>query len=703
MQQMALFFFRMLLMSLLLSLGSAALHAQETPEPPPPPQVALVPYRCDFERGSNSALIHAVLMGSDGRPIPTANYAPVIAPISTGIPVPAEFVSTAIVPERPPLQLTLVLDLTDTVPLEQIINAVSNHLAPRLNPLDEVALLTFSSELSPRTQFYTDKIRLVNEHMLDLEVKGGDNRLYDALQESISEMPFNSDTRQVVLVVTDSNRRDTQQVSLETLSADALSARVQVYGIAFYTQDRPDEAELRTLSNRTGGYTWIYAERPNTRASIEAAVSGYLEDFVRALNSEILIRVDLRGQTPDITGRVSFTVAVDPANEAPVSAQVSCPVQQLNHSITFAGSLDNTIISQPVTIEVAPASDLDASLTKVVFFVNNEIVPNTNGTIFTFNTPDYQPGVYHVGAELRDIFEERLATTATTIRLVAQQQLDLSIVGENTGGLSGAVQFLAARSPDVQLPAANFTIAQADNPLVTYPLSGSPVPFQNDGRATLSVSDINTLVRGYWPDAANGERFLVRASVPSIGGDPDLAFSNELSIDLVFPAAAGAPVQLSEARISEAVPIGIAASLLVLNVLIFRTIGRTRIWRIIHTPDHHDLSPQLMALTVRREGLRQSFPLTKKTIKIGRGQSNDINLGDNPNISREHGVIMWRRGAWYYSNRKPLARTRINGKWRRGYIFHKLEIVTEMEIANSLLIFHSNAQQDFSDLVKTNL
>jgi pSer/pThr/pTyr-binding forkhead associated (FHA) protein len=124
---------------------------------------------------------------------------------------------------------------------------------------------------------------------------------------------------------------------------------------------------------------------------------------------------------------------------------------------------------------------------------------------------------------------------------------------------------------------------------------------------------------------------------------------------------------------------------------------------MINNPDHHELSPQVMTVTVHRGDTRRPHTLTKKTVFIGRGSSNDINLGDDPNISRQHGVIMWRRRAWYYSNRKGQVSARINGRRYKGLILYKLEPVTEIEIGATLLLFHSSAQQDVSDFIKTNL
>ena len=175
---------------------------EETPLPNPTP--AFVAYQCVFQAASNSIQIQAVLTGSDGRPVPQGNYTVSVTPSGTTAPLAPEQVSYAPVSERPPLQMVIVLDITDTVPITNIVSSISGHLAGQLNPQDEAALITFSEEISPATQFYSDKNRLINEHMTDLLTLEGDNRLYDAMIEAMGAFPFNSQSRKIVLVVTDS-------------------------------------------------------------------------------------------------------------------------------------------------------------------------------------------------------------------------------------------------------------------------------------------------------------------------------------------------------------------------------------------------------------------------------------------------------------------------------------------------------------------
>lgn len=698
-----LFSFRRLAVLLLwvfaLSLFAAPAAAQDAP-PVPNPAAAFVAYQCNFQAASNSAEIRATLMGSDGRPIPPGNYSVTVTPTGSDQAVPAAQVSTAPVPERPPLQMVVVLDITDTVPIAQIVNAISGHLAPFLNPLDEVSLITFSEEISPATQFYTDKNRLINEHMTDLLTLEGDNRLYDAMIEAMSAFPFNSQARKVVLVLTDSGRRDIQQATDEAVIARAVRDSIQVYPIGFYSRDKTDNASLQTIANGTGGYAWLYTEVRNTRASIEAAVSDFLDDFVRTLNSEIIISVGLQGLSPDAAGRIAFDLSVQSANEATLTDQISCPYQVLTHSISFVDSFNEAApVTGKVDIGVTVQSDLGADATRIVFRLNNDVVQNSTSSLYTFDAANLFPGYYTVGAQLWDQANNTLASTATAIRLYAQQTLQLSLSVDDTEPLSGAVDVQVLGNPAFILPDAQINIAPVGNPAAVYLLGRAS--FGADGRATLEISDISAALQTLFPERAAEDRYQISAVVPGVSpADPPLATSNAIPVSVALPVVEAEPEPV---RVDHTVPIALSVGLLALNILLFRAVGRKRVGRVINFPDDVELSPQLMTITVHRDGVKQPHTLTKKTIYIGRGSSNDINLGDDPNISRQHGVVMWRKGEWYYSNRKAPVVTRINGKRYRGLKLYKLQPVTELEIGGATLIFHSNAQQDISDFIKTNL
>jgi von Willebrand factor type A domain-containing protein/FHA domain-containing protein len=679
-------------------LVSPAAAQDETPLPNP---AAFVAYQCNFQAATNSTDIHAVLMGSDGRPLAPSNYTLTVTPAGSDTPVPPNQVTTAIVPQRPPLQMVIVLDITDTVPITQIVNAISGHLAPQLDPQDQAALITFSEEISPVTQFYTDKNRLINEHMTDLLTLEGDNRLYDAMIEAMSAFPFNSQARKIVLVLTDSGRGQIQQATDDAVIARAQRDNIEVYPIGFYSRDNPDDASLQTIANGTGGYAWLNRDKRNTRASIETAVSGFLDDFVRTLNSEITVSVGLQGLSPDANGRIAFDLTAQSPNEAPLTEQISCPYQVLTHSINFVDSFNEAApVTGKVDIGVAVQSDLGADATRIIFRLNNDVIQNSASSIYTFDAANLFPGYYTIGAQLWDRDNNTLASTATAIRLYAQQTVQLSLSQDAAAPLSGAVDVQLLGNPNFILPDAQITLSPVGSPAQVLPLGTAS--FGADGRATLNIADIGTAAKALFPDLKPEDRYQFSAVVPGVSpADPPLATSNAIPVSIAAPVVQAATPEA--ARDDQRVPILIALALLALNILLFRWVGRKRVQRVINYPDDVELSPQLMTITVHRDGVKQPHTLTKKTVYVGRGSSNDINLGDDPNISRQHGVVMWRKGEWYYSNRKRPVMTRINGKRYRGLKLYKLKPVTELEIGGATLIFHSNAQQDISDFIKTNL
>ncbi len=702
----------------LLVLLPVTLAAQDSPR-----TGAFVAYQCTFQAETNTAQINAVLMGGDGLPIPTGTYQVAVGAGDTPQPVENTRVKIERLDERPPLQMILVLDITDTVPVTEIVNAISGHLFPDLNPQDKVALLTFSEEIAPLTQFYTDKARLVSDHMTDLLVLGGDNRLYDSLLEAVSSFPANSAGRKVVVTITDSGRRTLVQAADADIVKAANRDKIQLYPVGFYSRDRTDDAAMRALAQATGGFSWLYTEVPNSRASIGTAVSKFLDETVRTLNSEVLLTVNMQGQTPNSSGIVPLKIDINTNNDSSLSDTVNCPFQTLEHTITFSTEIDP---AQPITttvdIGVNVQSDLTAASTKVVFRVNDEVAQSGSSTTYTFNAAERYPGYYTIEAQLWDTNNATLATTETKLRLYAQQQLALRVVGDPTV-LSGSVQFEVSSNPAYALPAAQISVASVSNPAQVFKL-GDAV-FQQDGKATLQVDHIQGVIDQLYPNRLPTDAFEISAAVPgTTPSDPKLAFSSPMRVTLPVSEQQAAPAPTTDASAATPAPVpdfvpavveristindrwvapAAIIGLVALNLLLARMTRRRRILKLINTPDNYDLSAQLMNITLRRGDIKQSHTLSRKTVNVGRGSTNDINLGDDPNISRQHGVIMWRKEKWYYSNRKSETVTKINGKKYRGLVLVLLEPVTEIEIGQTLLVFHSNAQQDVSDFIKTNL
>jgi len=139
-----------ILIAAALAAVSVSLSVAQQPLLPP----ALVAYSCSFVRSANEVRIAAVLQGADARPL--TDSAIDLSAQQRGNPSPLE-VAFETVPDRPPLRLVIVLDLTDTVPLVELSAVIEQDLLENLLPEDEVALITFSEDIAPVTPFVADK------------------------------------------------------------------------------------------------------------------------------------------------------------------------------------------------------------------------------------------------------------------------------------------------------------------------------------------------------------------------------------------------------------------------------------------------------------------------------------------------------------------------------------------------------------------
>jgi hypothetical protein len=706
------------LLALMLLLGTGAVAQPTQPEQPP----ALLAYACTFDRGANRLNVQAVLQ-SDVPGAVLGDYALSVTPAGSATPLAERAMSWARTTPRPPLQMIVLFDITDTVPVTESAQAVIDGLLPNLQPEDQVALITFDENVSLPTPFFTDKAALADQFLRGIGVGRGDNRVYNAMLAAVNAFPFAGQTRRVVVLVGDSGRRADPQAPESEVGATAQQLKTQIYPVVFALRDNPDLPALLDISEASRGYTFVYGERNTTRQAVQTTVTTYLQQLARALDSEITLAIDPTGLLPNADGqiRLSITAEGEALGTARLTDDIVCPYQAPESAIRFVAPLPEAPITGAVEIGVIVETDLDPEATRVVFRVDDAVVQTSERLTYTFDAATVRPGVYTVRAELWDLQNNTLAQTPTVQRIVAQQRIGLGVgQGADANALSGAVEFLATTRSEFPLTQAVFTLALASDPANAQPFGQAA--FRADGTAVLAFDDIQAAVRRVLPQAAAGDVLILGASVPGIAaGDPPLAVADQpLRFAFSAPAATSPqPVPLSQLTpverlvvvvvtrsrnlIAETLPYWLAAAAIIANLILVMMARRARIRRLILTPDKIDLSPQLMTLTVLRDGVRQSHTLTKKTLMLGRGASNDINLGDDLDISRQHGVVMWRRGAWWYTSRRAGLVATIEGRKRRGLYLQRLEPVTEVRVGGAIVLFHSNAQQDLSEFIKTDL
>jgi hypothetical protein len=672
-------------------------------DPTRQPQAGFVAYECAFDPNSNSAQIRAALTDTNGASPALDGYTIAATDAQSQTPLPQTRVTVAPIAQREPTRIVMVLDTTDTIPAFEIVTAIGRDLVPQMNLEDQMALITFAQRVNPITQFFTDKNKLINQYMLDLRTTIGDNRMYDAVLEAVSAFEADDPGRHIVLMLTDSSPRGQEQTPLQNIIARANERNVQIFNIAFFTTDAPDVAGLVQLSNATQGYTWIYDGVARDRASVGEAVGELLVSFLGALNSEIMISVDLSGLEPNAADQIVFDLDVTLQDERPLNARIICPFRRLTHSIAVSNLGANTALAQPFDVQVTVQSDLDPAQTTTLFWLNNEVVQNSAATRYTIDPTTLAPGPHTLRTELRDRGDTILASTSD-ITFYAQRPIQLATSDGNTDQISGAVTFEARLTPAEGLQTVEFRIGQASNEGITLPLAGGSAPIEN-GVARLTVEDIQAQVSALFPDAQGALNVSAFITGPTADA-PLLAISNVLTFTLPPPAALPMvipPAPTFQIDLALLIPLAFALLFLLLNFAMVRRISWTRTQGLIKFQDRHDLSDRLMAVTVFKDGTQKTHTLTKKTMSVGRGGFNDINLGDSPNVSRQHGVVMWRNKQWYYTNKKPRVRTKINSRRYNGNSAYRLEPITEIEVGDVLLVFHANAQQDVAELTKTNL
>jgi hypothetical protein len=149
------------------------------------------------------------------------------------------------------------------------------------------------------------------------------------------------------------------------------------------------------------------------------------------------------------------------------------------------------------------------------------------------------------------------------------------------------------------------------------------------------------------------------------------------------------------------VPLAVTGALVLIDLILLRRIRVARVKRLIRFPDNVDLPGTPMKITVRRNGQSQMHVLAKRTMNLGRGSSNDINLPDDTNVSREHGVVMWRRGQWLYTNRKPETGVSIDQKKVKGFRARPLRDGTQIQIGDYHMVCHYDMDADPDSLLQT--
>jgi hypothetical protein len=694
-------------------------------------QPGIYTYGCDYDEDSGSVLIRADLMERDGTPMFVDGVT------VSNLQLPDGAITFERVAQRQPVRIFAVIDTTRSYPVELMRDTLQDAMQS-FPVLDELALVTFNDRVSPLLGPPTiEKLAIIDQYR-DRIVPGGDTQagiavLYDGILTALGQgVDPASPLRQVVLVLTDSPHRNPRSdTTHQDVIERARAVRAQVFVIAFDTiQDTPDFDILAEITNGTGGHLWSYGQQQGddkSNATLARQMTGFLNDFLQALSGEYLITINAESLEPNPdTLTVTLNIDITSAGRSFSLGTFDCVVPLVDHSITFGSTISSNMFvaldQQPLLIGMTVDSPLADDQREVRLFLNGNtrILGNTLSLDDSTVRGALLPTNNSLRAELYDIRsgEPKLLAVAEASGINFQRRLNLTIEGAPET-VSGETTFVAAVDGDFAVP---------DNRVVRFVIRSAGGEYQRllptspdliDGAGRLTIPDINARVTELFGEDASNLEVLAYIDGSASDGSDALFVSQPLPITLAEPAAvetsaASTPVAAEGTAVPQVdqpavpapmspliIPLAIAGVLVLVDLFLLGQIRTARVKRLIKYPDDLELPQNMLRVTITRDGRHQMYTLTKQTMNVGRGTSNDINLSDDTNISRDHGVIMWRRGRWYYANRKPQARVQVGGKTLKGYRMQELGDNTQLKLGDYTLVSHYDTEADPDSLLKT--
>lgn len=321
--------------------------------------------------------------------------------------------------------------------------------------------------------------------MLGLRVSGGTNRLFDAIRDAVNALVDRPDRRNIVLVITDSNRATCRRPRSTTSSPPPTPARCKSTPWASKPRTPPDEAELRTLAERTNGFSWYFRAASQVDA-LESSLQNILNQFVNNLNQEVTFNVNVSELDLQGVNDITFKVTLTTNTGAVLSDTIVCPVPTVTlvpsqptaipNSISFVPVTIPSVVTEPFDVAVQVETGLPDSEQVIVFLQNGEVVQASRSPIYTLVAPALPPGLYNITAQLRNQDNVVLATTPGSLTLNTQQRLTLSVVEGSLSSLDAPLRLTAQTTSTLPLPDVRFTLSRAARPEEARPLGAGSAP-----------------------------------------------------------------------------------------------------------------------------------------------------------------------------------------------------------------------------------
>jgi len=201
--------------------------------------------------------------------------------------------------ENVPILIALVLDTSGSMADQALINtqAAAAQLIHSLEPADEVAVISFDTEVTTHLEFTTDKDAAVAA-VEALTAEGG-TAFNDAVYEAAMLLARRPRGRKALIILTDGDDTDSV-LTIEDAVDTAQEASIPVYTIGFGPSIRPDV--LERVAILTGGHFYQSPSSEEVGESFEAVA--------RLLHYQYVLRFDssLQADGAEHTLRVSVGV-----------------------------------------------------------------------------------------------------------------------------------------------------------------------------------------------------------------------------------------------------------------------------------------------------------------------------------------------------------------------------------------------------------
>jgi VWFA-related protein len=490
-----------------------------------------------------------------------------------------------------PLAITLVIDTSGSMGIKPLPTPLQNAIAAAktfvdaLSAQDQVAIIGFADSPYTVQDFTTDKDLLKTK--LDSLTSSGETTMYDGIVEAVKLLKNRSERRILVLIADGKDTGD-GQFNFTTSMDEASRWAVPIYPIGFGNVDRK---ELEQMAALTGGTAQIH---PNS-LDLQSALSVVLQ----ILREQYLIRYMSTLQAD--AAEHDLHITIDDQGRV-VSANRSFIALPGEITITLPFQEDEVVggnvLLKPTVLAPAPLKQMDIQL-------DGSLLQSVLSEPFEYawDSTTVSPGSHRFVFTVTD---QAGNTAKTSMDLDIQPPVTVKVLTPTEGEeLSGTSKVVVDVNSLAGIAKVEYAIDGKVLESLTAPPFDANLNWDKYSKGPHLLSVKATDVNGF----TDKHEFVIQAK-----GTRDIWFL--VLVIVLGLAVLGIPIGLRQRRKSVVVA------------------GKTR---------------QLVLLQVRGQNSGQTWTLGLDEIKVGRRQSNDVQLKSSK-ASREHGVIRYENGQYVLYN-----------------------------------------------------